>query len=108
MNSFTLRSSERWVLHGDVSPDVLNKFAYLGQKLSWEHTDISQKEFIDFIELIPTNSDIKHIPLIIKKLSNLKKIIIPTWFVPELHHEALPKSVNTIIIGLLNEISKKK
>lgn len=78
MNSFTLRSSERWVLHGDVSPDVLNKFAYLGRKLSWEHTDISQKEFIDFIELIPTNSDIKHIPLIIKELSNLKKIIIPT------------------------------
>lgn len=108
MNSFTLRSSERWVLHGDVSPDVLNKFAYLGRKLSWEHTDISQKEFIDFIELIPTNSDIKHIPLIIKELSNLKKIIIPTWFVPELHHEALPNSVNTIIIGLLNEISKKK
>ncbi|EPD6619765.1 hypothetical protein ACSC89_004758 [Salmonella enterica subsp. enterica] len=107
MCSFTLRSSERWVLHGDVSPEALDKFAYIGRKLSWEQSDISQKESIDFIELMPTSSDIKHIPLIIRELPNLRKIIIPTWFVPELHHRELPESVNTIIVGLLNETSKK-
>lgn len=102
MNNFTSRHSHCWVMHGNVSPDILNKAAFKDRKLSWGEVSDEKRKFIDFLELIPGVDNVS-LPSVIKMLPNLKEITIPSWFVPVLTNSSIPETVQTVIAGLMDE-----
>ncbi|EJX0634511.1 hypothetical protein ODD08_004647 [Salmonella enterica] len=107
MKKFTMRNADRWPMHGNVSFETLNKKAFWGRELKWGEIPEHQKDKIDFIEFIPTDMEHDDFPDVVRTLKNLKRIAIPTWFVPTLKNSAIPSGVETIIVGLLNESRKK-
>lgn len=98
----------RWLMGQTLHTPEKEKFkGYKDRGLEWGIIEESKLVDIDILELWPDDDSTTAIPPVVATLPNLKTLIIPSWFVPHLKEEDLPRGVEALQIGVNNENKPK-
>ncbi|QJB30454.1 leucine-rich repeat domain-containing protein [Chitinophaga oryzae] len=98
----------RWLMGQTLHTADKEKFkGYKDRGLEWGVIEKSKLADIDFLELWPDDNSTTAIPPVVATLPNLKTLIIPSWFVPHLKAEDLPRGLEALQIGVNSENKPK-